>query len=80
MVSKTKSNIKIESSTIGVVSDINQKDVYNMGAVMASAAGDTIYKHLHDTGRDINYYDMIFTGDLGVIGKKILKDYLKDDV
>ena len=78
LISRTKSNIRIESSTIGTVSDMNQKDVYNMGAVMASAAGDTIYKHLHDTGRDINYYDMIFTGDLGVIGKKILKDYLKE--
>ena len=78
LVSKTKSNIKIESSTIGVVSDMNQKDVYNMGAVMASAAGDTIYKHLKDMNRSIGYYDMVFTGDLGVIGKKILKDYLKE--
>ena len=78
LISSTKSNIKIESSTIGIVSDMNQKDAYNMGAVMASAAGDTIYKHLCDTNRNIDYYDMIFTGDLGVIGKKILKDYLKE--
>lgn len=78
LLSRNKSNIKVESSTVGIVSDMNQKDVYNMGAVMASAAGDTIYKHLKDTSRTIDYYDMIFTGDLGVIGKKILKDYLKE--
>lgn len=78
LLSRNKSNIKVESSTVGIVSDMNQKDVYNMGAVMASAAGDTIYKHLKDTNRTIDYYDMIFTGDLGVIGKKILKDYLKE--
>lgn len=79
LISSTKSNIKIESSTIGTVCDMNQKDVYNMGAVMACAAGETIYKHLKDTNRQIDYYDMIFTGDLGVIGKKILKDYLKEE-
>lgn len=78
LLSRNKSNIKVESSTVGIVSDMNQKDVYNMGAVMASAAGDTIYKHLKDTNRTIDYYDMIFTGDLGIIGKKILKDYLKE--
>ena len=79
LISSTKSNIKIESSTIGTVCDMNQKDVYNMGAVMACAAGETIYKHLKDTNRQIDYYDMIFTGDLGVVGKKILKDYLKEE-
>lgn len=77
LISSTKSEIKIESSTIGKVCDMDQKDPYHMGAVMACAAGDTIYKHLLDTKRDLDYYDMIFTGDLGVIGKKILKDYMK---
>lgn len=78
LIGRSKSDIRIESSTIGRCVDMKQKDVYNMGAVMACAAGDTIYKHLQDTKRSIDYYDMIFTGDLGVIGKKILKDYLKE--
>ncbi len=78
IISSSKTNIKIDSSTIGIVSDMDQKDVYNMGAVMASAAGDTIFKHLSDTNRSIDYYDMVFTGDLGFIGKKILKDYMKE--
>ena len=43
---------------------------------MAKAAGDTIYKHLKDIGRDIDYYDLVLTGDLGIYGKEILKDYM----
>ena len=51
-------------------------DVNHMGAVMAPAAGDVIYNHLKDTKRDISYYDLILTGDLGIYGKNILKDYM----
>ena len=52
------------------------KDVNNMGAVMAPAAADTINKHLTDLKRDLDYYDLILTGDLGEVGVSILKDYL----
>lgn len=44
-------------------------DVNHMGAVMAPAAGDVIYNHLKDTKREIDYYDLILTGDLGIYGK-----------
>lgn len=74
-----KKNIKVESSTIGRVVDLGMKDVFNMGAVMAPSAADTINRHLHDTKRDITYYDLIVTGDLGIIGSKILKDYMLID-
>lgn len=77
-VSNSKSQIKIESGTIGRVVDMGVKDVYNMGAVMAPAAAQTIYEHLKDTNRDIDYYDLILTGDLGIYGMKILKDYMKE--
>ena len=53
------------------------KDVNNMGAAMAPAAFDTLIRHFEDTGRDPSYYDAIFTGDLGYIGKDILKDLVK---
>lgn len=78
-LSKDKSDIKVESATIGKVIDYGIKDVYHMGAVMASSAADTIYNHLKSLNRDINYYDLILTGDLGVYGKKILKDYMKTE-
>lgn len=78
-LSSEKSLIKIESSTIGVVEDLGIKDVYNMGAVMAPAAASTIFRHLTDLKREVGYYDLILTGDLGIYGKKILKDYMKTD-
>ena len=78
-LSREKSQIKIESATIGQVVDFGIKDAYNMGAVMAPAAASTIKQHLIDKKRDIDYYDLILTGDLGVFGKKILKDYMKTE-
>lgn len=76
-LSYNKRGIRVESSTIGVVKDMGIKDAYNMGAVMAPAAAYTIYRHLMETKREANYYDLILTGDLGVYGKKILKEYMK---
>ena len=79
LLTNEKTNIKIESSTIGKVKDLGIKDVNNMGAVMAPAAADTIYRHLKDLKRKPDYYDMILTGDLGIYGKKILVEYMKKE-
>lgn len=78
-LSKEKSLIKVESSTIGKVVDMGISDAYNMGAVMAPACADTLYTHLKDLKRNINYYDLILSGDLGRYGKDILKDYMKEE-
>ena len=43
---------------------------------MAPAAAKTIYDHLRETKREVGYYDLILTGDLGMYGKDILKDYM----
>ena len=74
-----KTNIKVESSTIGKVIDMGQKDPLNMGAVMAPAAADTIYTHLKDLNREPDYYDLILTGDLGIYGKEILIEYMNTE-
>ena len=50
------------------------KDANNMGAAMAGAALDTLVTHFTDTGKNPSYYDAIFTGDLGYIGKEILTE------
>lgn len=76
LLTNKKSKIRIESATIGKVVDLGITDVNNMGAVMAPAAGDVINKHLKDTKRDVSYYDLILTGDLGMYGKEILRDYM----
>lgn len=71
-------NIRIDCGTIGKVIDAGIKDVNQMGSAMAPAAVDTILNHLEDTGRDIDYYDLILSGDLGYIGKDIAADLLID--
>lgn len=76
-LSSIPSGIKVESSTVGIVTDMGIKDAYNMGAVMSPACADTIYRHLKEMKRDINYYDIVLSGDLGVYGKKILKEYMQ---
>lgn len=78
-LSSNKKGIKIESATIGTVIDLGVTDVYHMGAAMAPAAADTIYKHLNDLKREIGYYDLILTGDLGKYGKLILMDIMNKD-
>ena len=78
IISQEKSNIKIVRATIGSAVDSKIKDVYNMGAVMAIAAANTILSHLKEYKLKPDYYDLILTGDLGIIGKEILKDYLNE--
>lgn len=77
LVSDRESDIRVEAATIGKVVDYGVKDVYNMGAAMAPSACYTINKHLADLKRDISYYDLVLTGDLGKYGKSILKDLMK---
>ena len=63
--------------TTGKIVDMGIKDANNMGAAMAPAAVDTLYQHFKDTGRGPSYYDLILTGDLGHIGKDIVKDLME---
>ena len=67
------SGIAITCGTIGKVVDFGVTDTNNMGAAMAPAALDTLLTHLGDTGRDVNYYDLIVTGDLGHAGSRLLE-------
>ena len=71
-------NIKVDCGTIGKIIDAGVKDANQMGSAMAPAAVDTILNHLEDTGRKLDYYDLVLTGDLGYIGKDIAADLLKD--
>jgi hypothetical protein len=68
--------VYITHATVGKVIDTGMKDANQMGAAMAPAAVDTIIRHLSDTGREPGYYDLIMTGDLGLIGKEIALDLL----
>lgn len=76
ILSNKKSKIRVESGTLGKIVDYNQNDPLDMGAVMSGAAIDTIKTHLEDLNRDPSYYDLIVTGDLGLYGREIVKDYM----
>ncbi len=78
-LTKEETNIKIESATIGTVVDYGIKDSANMGAVMAPSAAATLHKHLTELQRDLNYYDLIITGDLGSFGKDLFLKLIKED-
>jgi len=68
--------------TTGKVKDYGISDVNNMGVAMAPAAVDTIKQHFMDTGRKPSDYDVIATGDLGIIGRefteKLMLEYKYD--
>ncbi len=66
--------IAVESFTVGRVVDFGQTDENNMGAAMAPAAADTLLAHLKDSGRPLEYYDRIVTGDLGQVGYALMRE------
>lgn len=77
IITNEVSSIRVESGTFGTIQDYNQKDAAHMGAVMTPAAVSVLMDHLQDLKRNVDYYDLILTGDLGSIGTDILKEFLK---
>ncbi len=77
IVSTEPTNIKITSATFGRVVDYGVTDVFNMGAVMAPAAADTLLRHLTELKKSITDYDLVLTGDLGTVGSNLFKELLK---
>jgi stage V sporulation protein AD len=79
MLSNIGAGPYIRYATVGKMVDMGIKDVNNMGAAMAPAAMDTIITHFKDTGFDIDRYDMIVTGDLGLVGSKLCNELMKKE-
>ena len=63
---------KIKRATVGKIVDMGIKDINNMGAAMAPAAVSTLKNFFEDTNTTPQDYDMILTGDLGVVGSSLL--------
>jgi len=78
IISTKKGFAKITGITTGKIVDFGVKDAQNMGACMAPAAADVIYQHFKDFNSTPADYDKIITGDLGLIGKSILFELLKE--
>lgn len=76
LLTNKKTEVKVECATLGKIVDYKQNDVNDMGRVMAPAVVETLLTHFEETGRSADYYDLILTGDLGIYGREILKDYM----
>lgn len=70
-------NVGIQAITFGRIVDYDIKDAANMGAAMAPAAANTLIDYFNDTGTNPQDYDLILTGDLGLVGSKLLDDIMK---
>lgn len=74
-----ESNVQITRATIGRVIDYGIMDVNNMGAAMAPAAKDTLVAFFNQTNTQPSDYDLILTGDLGMLGKSILIELMQKE-
>ena len=69
----------IHAVHIGTMIDLGIKDANNMGAAMAPAAARSITDFLRDTETSPSDYDLILTGDLGVVGSELLCELMLKD-
>lgn len=79
LIEKGENFPRIKSVCFGKIKDYDITDANNMGAAMAPAAADTIKQYLSDTGYSPDDFDLILTGDLGLIGSRLVKELLKKD-
>lgn len=69
----------VKAVTFGRVRDYEICDINNMGAAMAPAAAETILRYCADTGRTPADFDAVYTGDLGIVGSRLLAELLKKE-
>lgn len=69
----------VREVTIGRMVDLGIKDQSNMGAAMAPAASDTLKHYFDDTGVSPDSFDLIVTGDLGMVGGNLLQQLLQKE-
>ena len=70
--------VYVKAALPGIVINRGITNASNMGAAMATAAADTIMRHLQNTGRRLSDFDIVATGDLGKIGLEMAKDMMKE--
>ncbi len=68
----------IREVTVGTIEDYGIKDINNMGAAMAPAACATLNHYFQDTGKKPKDFDLILTGDLGMIGSQLLYELMEE--
>lgn len=79
IVNKEGDGPYIREITFGRIIDLGIKDQGNMGAAMAPAAADTFQHYFDDTGTSPDSFDLIVTGDLGIVGSGLLRQLLQKE-
>ncbi len=79
VVESAGKGVCIEKVCFGRIVDLGVTDANNMGAAMAPAAFDTISAFFEDTGMSVDDLDMIVTGDLGLVGSRLLCEMFVDE-
>lgn len=63
----------------GRIIDKGISDANNMGAAMAPAAADTLYRYFTESGKSPDEFDVIVTGDLAGEGEWLLRELMKKE-
>ena len=74
-----QASVRLTHACFGKICDLGVTDANNMGAAMAPAAYNTIRTLLSDTGTHPGDYDVLYTGDLGRVGSRLLCTMAQDD-
>ena len=74
LLSRAGSGVAVKAALFGRVQDLAVTDINNMGAAMAPAAAETLLRYFADTGTKPADFDRIYTGDLGLVGSRLLQE------
>lgn len=69
----------VKRFTVGRVADLGVSDLNNMGAAMAPAAAKTLAHFFEDTHTAPCDFDRIYTGDLGAVGTRCLRELMRQE-
>lgn len=77
VVGRGKQGVRVQAVCVGRVQDFGITDMNNMGAAMAPAAADTLAHFFADTDSCPDDYDLIVTGDLGMVGSRLNRELME---
>lgn len=62
---------------VGTIEDMGVTDANNMGAAMAPAAAATLTRFFDETNHKPKDFDLVITGDLGLVGSRLLRELME---
>ena len=78
VIGRGSKGVSVREVCIGRVQDFGVTDMNNMGGAMAPAAADTLSRFFEDTDTGPQDYDLIATGDLGLVGSRLCRELMEE--